>query len=324
MTRRRSWPTAAVLAAFVAGCANAGEERVLAITGTGAVSGIVYFDASRNLSPDGLDTPLENVAVELRSAGGDVVESATTDAQGIFSMDAVPVGSYTVTVDLTTIGDTVEVARIDTSEIDITADAGEVVEIAVAFPQTTTENARTLAVGTSVFLEGLALSGFITFGDQTVHFRDATGALRLTRVSPILVTAGDSVRVRGKMATNSGQPVLDDVRVFFLSTVSTVVFPDTVTSADAASAVTGLKDGELVHVLGATVSSLAPSGADEDLTIDDGSGPLIVRLDGNINFDTSVITPIPGAVVNVTGVLVPTGTGSWVLKPRGNADIAVQ
>ena len=43
-----------------------------------------------------------------------------------------------------------------------------------------------------------------------------------------------------------------------------------------------------------------------------------------INFDTSVITPIPGAVVNVTGVLVPTGTGSWVLKPRGNADIAVQ
>ena len=76
--------------------------------------------------------------------------------------------------------------------------------------------------------------------------------------------------------------------------------------------------GNEVYVDGTTVTV----GGDFVMTVDDGSGPLEVVLDKDITFN---LTPlIGGVVVDVTGVLVPTGGGAWQLKARSAGDVIIK
>jgi hypothetical protein len=56
--------------------------------------------------------------------------------------------------------------------------------------------------------------------------------------------------------------------------------------------------------------------------VDDGSGPVLVVLDQDAGLTR---TPyVPGVVIDATGVLVPDGSGAWVLKPRNNSDLVAK
>ena len=46
----------------------------------------------------------------------DTVATSTSDADGLYNVRDVPVGRYTVAVDESSIGDTVQVARVDTTD----------------------------------------------------------------------------------------------------------------------------------------------------------------------------------------------------------------
>jgi hypothetical protein len=97
-----------------------------------------------------------------------------------------------------------------------------------------------------------------------------------------------------------------------------------VTTALAATADGGRLDAQQVVVRNATVSDTAAVLGDWRLTVDDGSGPLEVLLDA-VAFPQ--VTPgnrapyVPGNRFDIAGVLVPTGTGSWRLKPRSVAEL---
>ncbi len=178
--------------------------------------------------------------------------------------------------------------------------------------------ARALPAGQTVVVVGTALNNSSTFSDTTVHLVDNTAAIRLTRLRATL-SAGDSVKVRAVTSSRAGQPTLDAGTV---TRLGQGLFPTaaTLTTAVAATADGGTRDAQAVVVNNATVSDTATVLGGFSLTVSDGSGNLQVLLDQHAGFPVPSIY-IPGNRFNIVGLLVPTGTGPWMLKPRSPADL---
>ncbi len=312
-----------VLLLSVAACDNAGEGRVLAVEASGAAWAWVFFDQDGGQVFTQNDTPMSGVGVRLVAKGTrDTVARVVTGQQGRSEFPALPVGTYLVVVETTTFGDTISVVKLDSTEITVRSrDTVEVLAL-VSYPRVTVAEARELEQGRKVFVEGVALNNRQTFGDNTVHLRDTTRSIRGTRVrtTPFFFV-GDSVRFLGVRAVSEGQPTLDDVQVFWLRTTDLPV-PDTVTTAEAALADGGLLDAALVRVIDATVGDTSTVAGDYLVTVDDGSGPLVVVFDQDAPVNRGPW--VPDVVGDFTGVLVPTGEGGWRLKPRANADLLLK
>jgi len=185
--------------------------------------------------------------------------------------------------------------------------------------------ARALPTGTVVNVVGVALNGSNTFADSAVFLADTSGAIRLIHLRST-ITAGDSVRVRATTSSRSGQPTLEG------GTTTSLGFgflpnATTLTTAVAATAAGGARDAQLVSVPGATVSDTARTNTTFVLTVSDGSGSLEVELDRTADpaFQTGNLPGIyiPGNKFDLVGVLAPTGTGTWRLRPRSAADLTL-
>ncbi len=183
----------------------------------------------------------------------------------------------------------------------------------IPLPVISIRAARLLAAGQTAVVVGVALNGSGTFSDTTVFLADTSGAIRLTRLRANL-TAGDSVRIRATTSTRSGEPTLDGGTSTALGQGFYPPAPK-LTSAVAATAAAGARDAQLVVVDSVTISDTATVLGDFRLHVTDGSGALEVLLDHTAGF-TVPGTYVPGNVFNIVGILVPTGTGSWILKPR--------
>ena len=313
---------------LVAACDNAGASRSLGITATGIVRGFVYFDANGSRTFDAGDTPFAGARVRLVSPiARDTLVRAVTGADGTFRLTGVPVGSYALVLDPASVGDSVAIVSLSATAVTLLPGDSVEVEGSVSFPIHAASEVRTLALGTRVFVTGVALHARETFSDTLLHVVDTSGAIRATRVRPSPVVAGDSVRVRGIVAVRAGQRVLDDVTVFvlgptFIPTLSTV------TSAAATTASGGTLDAALVRVLGATVSDTATVGGNLTMTVSDGSGALTVVLDRAADATFRAPFPaglyVPTSTFDIIGVLVPTGTGTWRLRPRSALDLTLR
>jgi len=315
---------AALTAALLAGCETGSTDRVLSINATGVVMGDVYFDLDGDLrlSPDA-DVASPGVRVSLVVRGTrETVATATSEATGMYVFPSVPVGNYRVVVDTTGFGDSLRVARVDTSEITVRARDTAFVFIALSYPPSSIAAAKQLPSSKKVSIEGIALNAWSTFGDSTIHIADATGAIRLTRIPAVNIVPGDSIRVLGTLELRSGQPVLAHISAHRIAQ-TTVPAPHAVSTATAASADGGALDAALVRVTGANIVSIQTAATNDiDVTVNDGSGPLVVRIDRDTNIQTAEL--VPGALLDVTGVLVPNEAGNaWRLKPRSSSDIQV-
>ena len=329
MRRAITFPLAALALAVLAGCPNAGEDRILSVGATGVVKGLVYADQNGTLAPDGGDDSLKNVRVRLLVKGlRDSVAGAVTPASGVYRMAGVPVGSYLVVVDSTAIapnGDTVRFAKADSTEISVLPNDSVVVNVAFSYPRITIAQARALPPGRMVFVVGVSLNPSNSFRDTTLHVQDTSAAIRVTRVRAAAVFPGDSVRLLGTTSRRSSLPTLDNVSVFPLGTTF-LPTASQVTTAVAATAQGGALDAQQALVLNATINDTASVAGDFKLTVDDGSGALEVLLDATA--DPAFRAPllpglyVPGNKFDVVGVLVPTGlAGVWRLKPRSAQDL---
>jgi uncharacterized protein YdeI (BOF family) len=189
-------------------------------------------------------------------------------------------------------------------------------------PTVTVAEARALPVGRTVQVVGIALSGWATFGDQTLHLRDGTGSIRIVQLPSAAIFAGDSVRILGTVAVRNGQPVLTGSSSSVLLAGVGTGAPDSVSTKTAAEAAGGSRDAGQVAVSGSVSAVVVePGTSDILLTVSDGSGSLVVRLDRDVGF-------LPGTysaddVIRARGVLVPDEAGSaWELKPRTLTEVA--
>src|SRR6185503_17827924 len=162
------------------------------------------------------------------------------------------------------------------------------------------------------------------FGDSTMHLADTSGAVRLTGVRTLIVLAGDSVRVLATRSSRDGQPVMDRGLVFSISTDAAT--PVHVIKSNVASAAdSGKLDAALVRVLNVLITDTSTVQGNRRLIVNDSSGPLVVRLDSIVGFrGTALLPDTVGARLDVVGLLVPTGSGAWMVKPRGPFDIVVR
>lgn len=324
-TMKKSLLGALGAAVLLAGCDNAGAYRTTGITATGVARGLVYFDANGSGSFDAADAPLAGVRVRLITPlSSDTVVRATTGTDGTFRVDAIPVGSYSFLVDPTSLGDSAAVTSLTAGPLNLRPSDSVSVEAVVSFPSLTAEQVRTAAIGARVFVTGVALHSRSTYSDTLLHVVDTSGALRATRVRPTLAVAGDSVRMRGRVATRDGQRVLDDVTVYVVGATFIPTAP-TINTLRASTADAGALDGSLVRLLDAVVSDTATVAGSLTLTVDDGSGALTVLLDrvADIGFRAPFTfgALTAGSRYDLIGVLVPSGSGSWVLRPRAVLDL---
>jgi hypothetical protein len=334
---RRVWLALALIVLTATRCENAGEGRVLSIGSSGIVKGLVYLDRNGNRLSDGADTALRQVRVRLIASGTfDTTVSVLSDSAGGFRAPSVPIGTYTVAVDTTTIGDSVQVVQLSATQVSVAPGDSVTITATVSFPLLSVRAARLLPAGQKVFVQGIVVSPRPAFGDTTAHLADTSRAIRLTRVRANPAAGiGDSVRLLGVVATRDGQPTLDDAAIIPLGS-SGGPAPAVTTTTVAQTAQGGALDAALVFVGGVVIVDTAtvtgtgsPPNQDYRLTVDDTpadtAGRLEVLLDGHAGFVGAVLAPLRrDSVVNVTGVLVPATSGRWRLKPRILADVVVQ
>lgn len=312
-----------------AGCARDGADDVLGITATGGVRGSVRFDADGSGTATAADVAMAGVRLRLLTPiARDTVLRGATAADGSFRFAGVPVGTYVLVVDSASLGDTVA-ARVPAGvSVTVLPQDTATVDELLSFPTVTALAARALPVGTRVFVQGVALHARTTFSDTLLHVADTTAALRATRVRATPVVAGDGVRLRGRVAQRDGQPVLDDVSVFVLGDAGLPPTAPILTTDAAATAAAGTRDAALVRLLGVSVVDTATVLGNLQVTVNDGSGALVLVLDRAA--DAAFRPPFtPGAwtagrLYDVIGVLVPRSPGVWAVRPRSAFDLVAR
>lgn len=322
--RRNALLCTALGLALLAACENGGGGT--GVDATGTVTALVWLDRNGTEELEEIDGPVEDIRIELRRRNGStVVSEGTTSAAGLVVLEDVPVGDYVVSVDETSIGDTLSLLRIDSTDVRVVASDTARVRVALTYPTMSFDEARALPQETRVFMEALALNAWSTYGDSTIHLRDTTGAIRTVRTIPVAIAAGDSVRVLGTTSIRTGQVVLKDAGFYLLRTGTESPPALDVSTDDAAVARDGALDADLVAITDAAVEDTAAvATGDYRLTVNDGSGPVVVLLDANIGF--SFPAAIIGRHVDVTGLLVPDeqASGRWVIKPRTRTEFTIR
>lgn len=316
-------PTILLLAA--AACNNAGSDLGLDPLPTNAITTRAYLDRDGSHTFTQADTLFPGARVSIRAAGGGkALQTVPTATNGIARFNNVALGEYSIAVDPASLGDSIVVAAIDSAIVRVElADTNTDVVIRLSFPEVSIRQARLLPAGKRVFVRGVILAGVQSFRDTTSHISDSSGQIRLTRVTVRGGTGnnpGDSVSVLGVASSRAGQPTIDQSVISrFGQRLPPIPLP--LSTGTAATASSGTLDAGLVIITGAIVSDTVTVAPDFRVVGSDGSGPIAVILDGNINFVRSNFRP--GRTMNVRGVLVPDGVGGWVLKPRDLTDATV-
>lgn len=319
---RRTWLLPAALL-IALGCSNAGEDFKFEGGSGGAVGVFVFLDRDGSLDATAQDTVLSGIKLALLVPGTtDTLFRATTDASGNAAFTGLPLGDYTLVVDTGSVGDSVQVQKVDSANVVLRNNAlVRQMTVRIGFPTATVAEARALPAGSRIFVKGVLLTDVDVFGDTTAHMVAGGVAIRLTNASNNgpAGNPGDSVRVLATTAVRAGQPVLDVAKVntFQFGPAPTAV---TLTTVQANSAQGGAQDAALVLLSGAVIQSdTATVNGDFTFSVNDGSGAVKVILDQDVLFPLGQF--VPGKTLGGRGVLVPTGTGTWVFKPRVNTDV---
>jgi hypothetical protein len=242
----------------------------------------------------------------------------------VYRLTGIPIGDYFAVVDSGTVGDSAQVVRVAEDRFTLRPGDSATTVVGVSFPTATVAQVRGLTAGRRVFVTGVALTSPSSFGDSTVHLADVTGAIRATRVLPGILLIGDSVRMLGTRAARDGQPTLDNVTVFPVGQPGAPV-AEQVTTAEAATADGGRLDAALVRVVAliTDTTTVLPEGDYIATAISaDSAGTVDIVFDADAILTVS--TYVPGVTVDATGVLVPTGSGTWRLKPRVFTDVVLR
>lgn len=314
------------VALLMVACDNAGVDLGFPEQETNVIVAHVFLDRDGSRSRTVLDTVYAGARVALiQRRSGDTVQTAVSDNGGLSTFRDVALGEYAIAVAAGGLGDTLQVATIDSANLTIRrGDDTTRIQVRLGYPELSVRQARAATAGKTVFLRGVVLAGVQSFRDTTSHLADSSGTIRLTNVVVRGGLAGnvpgDSVTVLGVIASRLGQPTLDHALIGRFGS-RPAPLPTIVTTAVAASANAGALDAGLVQVVAAAITDTVSTLPDFKVVVNDASGPLTVMLDANIQFPRTSF--IPGRRLTARGVLVPDGNGGWSLKPRDLGDATV-
>jgi hypothetical protein len=286
----------------------------------------VLYDRDQNGAPSNADSALAGIPVYLKIPGGpDTLGVDTTDAQGRVAFLNIPNGPYAVEVDAGVLGDSLA-TQLSPQAVQVvsTGQPGSMIAL-LRFPSQTVASARALSIGSRVLVTGEVLAGPQSARDTSGAFRDSTSAVRLTGVRVLIGSVslpGDTARVLATVGVRNGQKVLDLAAISLVSANGPPPVGDTLTTAAAATAVTGTRDADLISLVGAEILGTAAANGDLTVTLDDGSGPLEMVVDSILQIAPGIF--IVGDSLSGQGILVPkTGGASWQFRPRFRQDFTI-
>ena len=327
---RRTLLSAVVI--FAAGCDPAGENRLLDIDANGTVEGIVFLDLDASATPGAADEPAVNFQVALVLEGtADTLARVRTDAEGVFTFENVPTGTYDVVVPPNSLGDSVRVVfrdppgvpveligPADETSVTVARDDSVSVTLGIGYFVYSVEEARMLPAGRRVFVRGVALASINAIADSSLYLQGAMRAMRVTRATGDDVIPGDTVLALGTTGTRDGQPVLiaGDARI----EGSDAPFDTIATTAGVArDADAAFLDAQLIRLREVVVTDTATIGSRFVITVEDPSGTVAVVVPAG----STLPAHAPGTELDVIGLLVPAPgvAGTWQVRPRSPDDL---
>jgi hypothetical protein len=280
----------------------------------------VVLDRDGSGTANSADTTFAGARVALFvEAGIDTFRTAVTDADGLAIFEDLPIGRYRFAVVPSSIGDSLPVITDGSGSLRITANPDSLSALAtslVGYSVLSVAQARAAAPGRRVFVRGIVSSALQYFADSSsfltgeAHIRVTSAAHQPGRNGN---NPGDTVSVFGTTGTDAGQPVLLDGLIQTLGERPAPVASD-ISVAEVNTARGGELDAALVRVGTAEVADTATVDGDFHVEITaDGATALVVY--DSINAVPKAAFTL-GRELAVRGMLVPTGTGTWFLKPR--------
>lgn len=318
------------MALVVAAACAEDPDPPFAVEGSGRLTGRLFFDADNNglFTPLGGDTLLRSVRVEIRERGSSVViDSARTDAQGAFEFDAVAPGTHDVFLvrEQSVTGALVfclnpirtSVYRDETAFVSAPAKRGCVVRINVA---------EAAALNAPITVAGIVTAAQGTYRNDNAYIQDPTGGMQVFGIpSSAALALGDSVEVNGVLAQFNGELQVNNP-VVAPNRKSGVPVPApaqrTTGAIAAAVAAGGARTADVGRLLVVRRAQVGPftGGGGRNATLNDGSGAIEIRLDGNVlsvipttRFDQTKCYDIIG----ILGFF----NGTPQLKPRIPSDV---
>lgn len=190
-------------------------------------------------------------------------------------------------------------------------------------------NGVAVLVGQRVTVEGIALCDGMTWSTTTREFQITDGTCCIDVFGGGLVPAvamGDLVRITGTVANYNGKTEVTtpDMTVTVISSGNPLPTPGVTTTGALAAAGESFESCLFTIHCASIVSGTWPAtGLDANIVIDDGSGPVTMRIDKDTNIDGS---PAPVGPFTITGIgdqydTTTPYTVGWQIKPRFLADL---
>lgn len=315
----------AVAAGVVAGCDDE-QDPVFVPEGAGTISGIAFYDVTRNnvYDPESGDTLLRNVTIKVTARGDTAIVLATTqtDDQGRFTIANLPPGTHDVIARPSAGQSGFAFCRAIPTSVyrNESAFAALAARIACVQPVVQVEDEPLTTV---VTIKGVIVAAPGTFRNDNAYLQDSTGGIQLFGIGGgVALAVGDTVEVTGSLTEFSRERELINM-VFEPGRPNGGQPTDTVLTAAQVAAL-GPFDrpvGMLVTVRGARVTAFG--GTTQNSNVTDASGGVFqLRLDGNVftgnrirgeRFDATKCYDITGAL----GIFNTT----LQLKPRQASDV---
>ena len=190
-------------------------------------------------------------------------------------------------------------------------------------------NGLAVLVGQRVTVQGIALCDGMTWSTTIREFQITDGTCCIDVFGGTLLPAvalGDLVRVTGTVENYAGKTELStpDMIVTVLSSGNPIPTPGVTTTGNLAAAGEPFESCLFTIYCASIVSGTWPAlGLDANIVINDGSGPVTMRIDKDTNIDGS---PAPTGPFTITGIgdqydtTSPYTTG-WQIKPRMLSDL---
>ena len=196
-------------------------------------------------------------------------------------------------------------------------------------------NGVAVLVGQRVTVQGIALCGGMTWSTTIREFQITDGTCCIDvfggALTPV-IALGDLVQIVGTVANYNGKTELTtpDMTVTVLSSGNPIPTPGVTTTGTLAAAGEPFESCLFTIYCVSIVSGTWPAaGVDANIVIDDGTGPVTMRIDKDTDIDGS---PAPVGPFTVTGVGDQYHTGTSVppappynsfyqIKPRSLADL---
>jgi len=327
-THSRLGALAALMVASLWACESASDIELIEVGDQALLFGQAFLDLNGNSVIDAADAPLSQVSIELRS-GTTVVLDVKTDSFGLWVMPVVPLGTYSLAVADSALGDSLTYLG---PTIPITVESGDttLVNVGATYPTLTLAEARSAPVGRRVFVKGIALNQRLSLGDKNVHVKDGSVYLRAINVQFLAgIDPQDSVRFLGRTSVDLGQPVLDSVTPSILFNNAEFVVPVPVSLADADTAGGAGLDAAFVELGAAEIGDTSRVNGHLTFWAHNGPDSLQVMLR-----DYLTISPNPAIrpdtivrLGQIRGLLRPYQDGAevrWRLLPRSGGDVSTQ